>query len=51
MTAAIEENVRLTVADIKAKSPVLAARVSSGDLMVVGGVYNLGTGRVDWLDT
>ena len=49
--AAIEENVRLTVADIKAKSPVLSARVSSGDLMVVGGVYNLGTGRVDWLDS
>ncbi|MEM7621628.1 MAG: carbonic anhydrase, partial [Planctomycetota bacterium] len=45
-----EENVRKTVRDITARSPVLAERVASGQLMVVGGVYDLASGRVTWLD-
>lgn len=46
----VEANVRRTVADITKRSPVLAERVASGDLRVVGGVYDLGTGVVRWLD-
>lgn len=46
--AIIEANVRQTVADIRTHSPVMAERMDSGDLMVVGGVYDLATGRVTW---
>lgn len=46
----IEANVRTTVQDILERSPVLAQRVRDGDLMVVGAVYDLETGRVRWLD-
>jgi carbonic anhydrase len=48
--AAIEENVRQTQADIIARSEVIADLVASGDVAVVGGVYDLATGQVTWLD-
>ncbi len=48
---AIEENVRETVAGILERSSVLAEMVDSGDLLVVGGVYDLATGQVNWLDS
>lgn len=44
-----EENVRQTVRDITDRSPVLAEMVANGELKVVGGVYDLATGRVNWL--
>ncbi len=46
----IEDNVRQTVADITARSEVLAGLVRDGKLKVVGAVYNMETGKVDWLD-
>ncbi len=48
--AVTEANVRRTVADIQSRSPVLAERVANGQLKIVGGVYDLATGRVAWLD-
>jgi carbonic anhydrase len=48
---AIEENVRKTIADILNDSPVMAEMVESGDLLIVGGVYDLATGQVNWLDS
>jgi carbonic anhydrase len=48
---AIEENVRITVADIVERSEVMADLVKKGELLVVGGVYQLGTGAIEWLDT
>lgn len=45
-----EENVRITMRDITSRSPVLAERVNSGQLKVVGGVYDLATGEVNWID-
>ncbi|MEQ8770883.1 MAG: carbonic anhydrase family protein [Phycisphaerales bacterium] len=48
--AVVEANVRRTVADIQSRSPVIADRVASGQLKVVGAVYDLETGRVTWLD-
>src|SRR5262249_48110470 len=43
---AIEENVRQIVERLKTSEAVLAERVKSGQLKVVGGVYDLDTGRV-----
>lgn len=48
--AVTEANVRQTVWDIQSRSPVLADLVSKGDLMVVGAMYDLDTGKVTWLD-
>jgi carbonic anhydrase len=48
--AATEANVRRTMADLVEESPVIAELVTAGDLAVVGGVYDLATGRVAWLD-
>jgi carbonic anhydrase len=44
------ENVRQTMRDITARSPVLAQRVASGELAIVGGVYDLATGRITWVN-
>jgi carbonic anhydrase len=47
--AAVERNVYQTVDDILTRSPIIAEMVDSGELAVVGGVYDLATGRVEWL--
>jgi carbonic anhydrase len=47
--AIVEENVRITVKNITQRSPVLADRVAKGELIVVGGVYDLDTGAIEWL--
>jgi carbonic anhydrase len=47
---AIEANVRAAVADLKASPPVIAERVKSGKLLVVGGFYHLSDGRVTLVD-
>jgi carbonic anhydrase len=44
------ENVRMTVRDITGRSPVLAERVAKGELVVIGGMYDLDTGAIEWLD-
>ena len=49
--AAIEESVRQTMADILAESPVIAELVESGAVGIAGGVYDLASGRVTWLDS
>ena len=49
LNLAIEENVRQTIADLLDSSDVMAEMVEAGDLLVVGGVYDLATGRVNWL--
>ena len=46
----IEANVRQTMRDITGRSEVLADRVRNGELIVIGGVYDLASGRVDWID-
>ena len=48
--AIIHNNVKQTVADISDRSPVMAERVANGDLLVVGGIYDLETGLVTWMD-
>jgi carbonic anhydrase len=51
LNLAIEENVRQTIADLLDASDVMSEMVEAGDLLVVGGIYDLATGRVNWLDS
>jgi carbonic anhydrase len=41
-----EENVRQTVANIRKDSPVLAGLETTGQIKIVGGIYDLQTGRI-----
>jgi carbonic anhydrase len=49
LNLAIEENVRETIANILDQSPIIAEMVDSGEIALVGGVYDLSSGRVNWL--
>lgn len=44
---AVRENVRMNVETLKNSTPILRRLVQSKKLLVVGGVYNLNTGRVE----
>ena len=44
-----EQNVRITIADIREKSPVLRELEENGDIKIVGGLYDLDTGLVTFL--
>ena len=46
----IEENVRETVTRIRAESPVLSELEAAGAIKIVGGIYNLETGKVSLLE-
>ena len=46
---AIRANVAMKVDRLKTTAPILKAAVDDNKLRVVGGVYNLKTGRVDLL--
>jgi len=47
LTNATKENVRLTVAQLKKAGPILSKGVENNTLKIVGGIYDLTTGRVD----
>jgi carbonic anhydrase len=49
-TEAIEANVRAGVRRLRTSPPVIAGGVKSGRLLVVGGVYHLGTGEVKLIE-
>jgi carbonic anhydrase len=49
MRVAVEENVRQQIHDTLAESEILRERVGEKSLTIVGGVYWLATGRVQWL--
>ena len=46
---AVEENVRMNVAALRASTPIMADAVTHGGFEVVGGVYDLSTGIVKLL--
>ncbi len=46
----VRTNVAHTMEDLLADCALLRERVESGDVLLVGGVYDLKTGLVDWLD-
>jgi MFS superfamily sulfate permease-like transporter len=45
-----EENVRLTAAEITQRSSVLAELVDTGDIAIVGGMYDIETGKVTFFE-
>ncbi len=45
-----ENNVRLAMNDIRRKSPVLRGMEQKGEIAIVGGMYDLATGLVTFLD-
>jgi carbonic anhydrase len=47
---AIKENVRMQVAQLRQLEPVLARRVREGSLQIVGAVYDIHTGLVEFLN-
>lgn len=47
LTNAIKENVVLTVQKLQSTEPILSEAVSQKKLKIVGGIYNLKTGKVD----
>lgn len=47
---AIAANVRMGVERLKGLEPILSPLVKSGELKVVGAIYELRTGAVKWLD-
>jgi carbonic anhydrase len=48
--AAAQENVRLTMRRLREMSPILKELEDSRDIMIVGAVYDISTGKVDFLD-
>jgi len=48
--AVARKNVSLTIAKIREKSPVLQELESGGSIKIVGSMYNLGTGVVDFFE-
>lgn len=47
----ITENVLQSMADILSKSAIIAKRAKEDKVMVIGGLYHLDTGAIDWLGT
>jgi carbonic anhydrase len=47
---AVRENVRLQAGLLSEASPVIARRIKEGKLVVAGGVYDLGSGKVNRVD-
>ena len=45
----VENNVKLTMDRIREKSPILNEMEANGEISIVGGVYNLHTGKVEML--
>lgn len=45
----VENNVKLTIERIKEKSQILTEMEDNGEIQIVGGVYNLHTGKVEML--
>ncbi|MBV2180362.1 MAG: carbonic anhydrase [Castellaniella sp.] len=49
LEAATEQNVRQGMADLTGKSTIIDKAHQAGALRIVGGIYRLGTGKVDFL--
>lgn len=50
VAAVVEQNVRMTVADLRKRSAVLTEMEKNGEIMIVGGIYDLHDGKVTILD-
>ncbi len=45
----MKENVILTVDRLKSAGPILSKSVEQGKLLIVGGIYHLDTGAVEFI--
>ena len=43
-----EQNVRQTIEDIRDRSPILRGMESNGELRIVGGMYEMKTGVIEF---
>jgi carbonic anhydrase len=50
LDASIRENIRMQVEQLKALEPLLAKRVREGSLLIVGALYDLQTGQVEFME-
>ncbi len=50
LDAAIRENIRMQVEQLKNLEPVLAKRIRQGNITIIGALYNLETGEVEYLN-
>lgn len=50
VAAVVQQNVRNSIRDIKAKSPVLKEMADKGEIRIIGAYYSLHTGEVSFLD-
>ena len=50
LTALPQKNVELTIEAIKSNSEVLSEMLSNGEIDIVGAMYDVGSGRVSFLD-
>lgn len=48
--AVCHHNIELAVQEIRDKSPILKEMEDNGEIMIVGAVYNIHTGKVDFFD-
>jgi carbonic anhydrase len=48
--AIAERNVRMTIEDIRAKSPIIRELEQKGSIMLVGGMHDIATGRITFFD-
>jgi carbonic anhydrase len=46
-----EENVQLSVLQIKQRSPLLASLVNDGEIAIVAAMYDIETGRVNFFNS
>ena len=51
VTLAVEQNVRMTVAEIFEKSPAIRDLVQKDKVRVLGAIYHLDSGRVSWMES
>jgi carbonic anhydrase len=49
VAASIEENVKLNVKKLRADEPIVSEALAAKQLIAVGGVYDLATGKVQLL--
>ena len=49
VNATIKENVLQTISEIRSMSPILKSLEDLKDITIVGGVYQLKSGKVDWI--
>jgi carbonic anhydrase len=45
----IEENVKMSIENIRAQSPILAEMEKAGEIKIIGGIYSVATGKVEFL--